>query len=299
MPAIEVIDLEKSFSRGVLAPRKQALKKVCFCVEQGKITGFLGANGAGKTTTLKCLLNLIRPDRGQTFFLGQPSSKLIQSGEVGFLPEKPYFYDYLTGFELLEFYASLSAPYKKHLKKRKDLLSSVHQALKDVELYTAKDQPLKSYSKGMLQRVGFAQSIIHRPQLVILDEPLSGLDPEGRTMMKKMIRRACSEGSTVFLSSHLLSDIEELCSHLVILSQGKKVFSGPVNEFINPDQFGYELHWREKGKDQQQEFSSLNEANHKIDELRREKNEVIQLKKQGLSLEESFSLLDSKEDDRV
>jgi ABC-2 type transport system ATP-binding protein len=191
------------------------------------VTGFLGGNGAGKTTTIKCLLGLALPDAGEAlFFDGQTLDASVKS-KIGFLPERPYFYEYLTGEEFLIFYAELSTRMKRAV-----ILDRIHKLLKTVDLLHAKDKKLREYSKGMLQKIGMAQALIHDPEFIILDEPMSGLDPDGRFYIAEIIREMAREGRCVFFSSHLLNDAETLCERLVILKNGTVSYQGPMESFI-------------------------------------------------------------------
>lgn len=227
MSVLHVDNLRKSYKRGFIPKTYEVLKGISFSLNEKTITGFLGGNGAGKTTTIKCILGLAYPNAGQvTYFNGQPLSENIKN-RIGFLPERPYFYEYLTGEEFLQFYGEISLKIK-----RKDLLSKIEKLLKRVDLLHAKDKKLREYSKGMLQKVGLAQALIHDPELVILDEPMSGLDPDGRFYLAEIIREIAAEGRSVFFSSHLLPDAEALCHRLVILKSGKISFEGDLETFL-------------------------------------------------------------------
>lgn len=228
MSVLEITDLVKSYRRGFIPKTYEVLKGVTFKLPHQTITAFLGANGAGKTTTFKCMLGLAYPSAGTiNYFGGQPLSNAIKK-KIGFLPERPYFYDYLTGGEFLRFYGELSLKIK-----RQDLESKIDALLKKVDLFHAKNKKLKEYSKGMLQKIGVAQALIHDPELVILDEPMSGLDPDGRMYLSELIQQIGREGRCVFFSSHLLNDAEALCERLVILTGGKVSYQGSTDEFVS------------------------------------------------------------------
>ena len=203
----------------------QALDDVGLRVRAGAIAGLIGPNGAGKTTTLKCLLGFIHPDAGSVhFFNGQelgPTSKQ----QIGYLPERPYLYEHMTveGFLLLH--------WKLLGKKAADFSAACEQVLQQVNLSHAKTKKMRSFSKGMLQRIGLAQAILGEPEFLILDEPMSGLDPDGRLMVKDIIRAQQQRGATILFSSHLLQDMDELCSHLLVIDKGHLVFSGPLAQF--------------------------------------------------------------------
>ncbi|HMN69015.1 MAG TPA: ABC transporter ATP-binding protein, partial [Bdellovibrionales bacterium] len=171
MKILDVENLRKSYSRGFIPRRTEVLKGLSFSVPAGLVTGFLGANGAGKTTTMRCVLGLDYADSGKIEFFGGPLDAAARK-RLGFLPERPYFYEHLSGVEFLTFYAQLTANWT-----RADLRARILNLLRRVDLEFAKDRPLRTYSKGMLQKIGLAQALIHEPELVILDEPMSGLDP--------------------------------------------------------------------------------------------------------------------------
>lgn len=193
-------------------------------VEEGEIFGFLGPNGAGKTTTIKMLLGLIFPTSGTAEVLGRPAGDLDMRRQVSYLPESPYFYDHLTGVELLDFYGRLFAIPKNDRKRR------VHELMEMVGLKNDKAKHLKQYSKGMLQRIGIAQALVNDPKLLILDEPTSGLDPVAHIEIRRLIHSLREHGKTVFLSSHQLPDVERVCDRVAILNFGKMVKAGTVAE---------------------------------------------------------------------
>ncbi len=228
MEVFSVKGLKKSFQKNFYSPKQLVLKGFDFSIKAGSITGFLGANGAGKTTTMKCMLGLVFPDEGEFNYFGEPALNSNIKKKLGFLPERPYFYQYLTGHEFLVFYGSLTGGMtKKLLKSRADDL------LKKMGLWGARDKALRDYSKGMLQKVGLAQALIHEPELVVLDEPMSGLDPDGRKAMKDIILEVSSQGTAIFFSSHLLNDVEKLCKELVILKEGALMYQGETSKLLN------------------------------------------------------------------
>ncbi len=205
-----------------------AVSDASFSVKRGEITGLVGHNGAGKTTSIKMIMGFIRPTAGEISVLGkQPGSPDVLS-KVGFLPERPYFFEHLTPWEILGYFGSLSGIPSKKLKEAKN------RVLKQVDLYDARNRPLHSFSKGMLQRIGLAQAIMHNPDLVILDEPMSGLDPIGRKEVKDIILDLKKQGKSVILSSHILSDIELLSDKIVVLERGKVKAWGMLQDII-PD----------------------------------------------------------------
>jgi len=215
MAAIEILGLEKIYRVGFWRKKpKYALRPLHLTVEEGEIFGFLGPNGAGKTTTLKLLMSLIFPTSGTARILGQDWTDPRVKAQIGFLPEQPYFYDYLTAGELLDYYGQLSGVPGKERSER------IRKVLGRVGLSDVKGVQLRKFSKGMLQRVGIAQAILHEPKLVFLDEPMSGLDPMGRREVRDLIEQLKQEGKTVFFSTHILSDAEALCDRVAIIHQG-------------------------------------------------------------------------------
>ena len=205
---------------------KRILHGVSFEVKRGEIFGFVGPNGAGKTTTLKVLMGLISATEGRATILGKPVSEAAARRHIGFLPENPYFYDHLTGREILRFYAKLSGV------ARADIEARVEELLDWVNLTASADGRLRTYSKGMLQRVGIAQALVHDPDVVFLDEPMSGLAPIGRKEVRDLILRLRDEGKTIFMNSHILSDVEMVCDRVAIIVGGRIRFTGRVEEFF-------------------------------------------------------------------
>jgi ABC-2 type transport system ATP-binding protein len=229
-PVLEVDDLKKTFKVGFARKVVDAVKGISFAVGQGEIFGFLGPNGAGKTTTIKMCMDLIRPTAGRVRVFGGLPGELAGRLRVGYLPEQPYFYDYLRPGELLDFYARLYGVPGPVRRERG------HRLLARVGLDHARGLTLRRFSKGMLQRFGFAQALMGDPELVVLDEPLSGLDPIGRKEMKDLIVQLKGAGKTVFFSSHILSDVELLCDRIAIVHQGRLKYSGPLQEFLRRGQ---------------------------------------------------------------
>jgi ABC-2 type transport system ATP-binding protein len=207
--------VSKVFKEGFYGRRVQALHDLSLEIGQGEVFGFLGPNGAGKSTAIKILINLIYPDAGEAAVAGKDVGEREVRRMVGFLPENPYFYDYLTAEELLWFGGRASGMDKAGIRARTDLL------LDKVSLNNARKRPLRTYSKGMAQRAGLALALIHDPQVVILDEPMSGLDPIGRKMVGDVILELKQAGKTVFFSSHILNDIERFCDRVGIIIGGK------------------------------------------------------------------------------
>lgn len=228
MAAIEILGLEKNYQVGFWRKRtKRALRPLHLTIEEGEVFGFLGPNGAGKTTTLKLLMGLVFPTSGTARILGMDVDDPRVKAQIGFLPEQPYFYDYLTAQELLEYYGQLSGVPAKERSMR------VAKMLARVGLTDAAGVQLRKFSKGMLQRVGLAQAILHDPTLVFLDEPMSGLDPMGRREVRDLIQQLRQEGKTVFFSTHILSDAEALCDRVAVINQGELRGVGAVAELTS------------------------------------------------------------------
>jgi ABC-2 type transport system ATP-binding protein len=196
-------------------------------VRQGEIYGFLGPNGSGKTTTMKILMGLMRATSGRAEVLGRPAGNVEARRQIGFLPESPYFYDYLTGEEFLAFYGHLAGLERAELGRR------VTHLLDLVGLAEARTRQLRMFSKGMLQRVGLAQALIHDPELIILDEPMSGLDPIGRKQIRDLILALRDQGKTVFFSTHIIPDVEMICDRVGIIVKGRHLASGRVDELVS------------------------------------------------------------------
>ncbi|MGA8430177.1 MAG: ABC transporter ATP-binding protein [Candidatus Sulfotelmatobacter sp.] len=239
MAAIEILGLEKTYMIGFWRKRpKQALRPLHLTVEEGEIFGFLGPNGAGKTTTLKMLMGLVFPTSGSARILGHEWTDPSIKAQIGFLPEQPYFYDYLTAHELLNYYGQLSGMPAHGRTGR------IETTLQRVGLHDIKGLQLRKFSKGMLQRVGIAQAILHDPKLVFLDEPMSGLDPLGRREVRDLIEQLKQEGKTVFFSTHILSDAEALCDRVAILHQGELRGVGAVETLTSAVQGKVEVIWQ-------------------------------------------------------
>lgn len=239
MAAIEILGLEKTYRVGFWRKRpKHALKPLQLTVEEGEIFGFLGPNGAGKTTTLKLLMGLVFPTAGTARILGHEWTDPEIKAQIGFLPEQPYFYDYLTAHELLDYYGQLSGVPAKDRQRR------ICDVLQRVGLTDIKGVQLRKFSKGMLQRVGIAQAILHDPKLVFFDEPMSGLDPLGRREVRDLIEQLKQEGKTVFFSTHILSDAEALCDRVAIIYQGELRGVGAVEDLTSSVQGKVEVVWQ-------------------------------------------------------
>ncbi len=242
MTAIEILSLQKSYTYGFWSKqRKTALHPLHLSIQEGEIFGYLGPNGAGKTTTLRLLMGIIFPTGGSARILGHDMQDPRVKAQIGFLPEQPYFYDYLTAAELLHYYAQLSGVAAGERGPR------VATMLQRVGLADAADVQLRKFSKGMLQRVGLAQAILHDPKIVFLDEPMSGLDPIGRREARDLIQGLKDEGKTVFFSTHILSDAEDLCDRVAVLHQGSLRGIGTIQELTAGTGGRVEIHWQGAG----------------------------------------------------
>ncbi|MBW4639838.1 MAG: ABC transporter ATP-binding protein [Gloeocapsa sp. UFS-A4-WI-NPMV-4B04] len=231
-PVIQTNVLRKVYRTGFWLNQKiVSLKSCSLSVYQGETFGLLGPNGAGKTTLLKLLLGIIRPSAGRGLLLGQPLGDRAVKQRIGYLPENAYFYDYLTGWEFLQMTAGLfQIPATVQRQRIPQLLQLV-----GLSQLAARKKQLRQYSKGMLQRVGLAQALINDPELVFLDEPMSGLDPLGRYQMRNIILSLKDQGKTIFFNSHILSEVEQICDRIAILSEGDLICSGSLNELLGTD----------------------------------------------------------------
>lgn len=229
LPSLQLDGLSKTFRVGLLGRQVQAVRSVSLQLEPGQSLGYLGPNGSGKTTSIKCIVGLIQPSAGSIRLFGRPSADPMARARIGYLPEAPYFYDYLTPVEVLEYVGKLYglAP-KLRQQRTRDLLGKVG-------LDHAARRPLRGFSKGMLQRVGLAQSLMADPDLLIYDEPMSGLDPMGRKEVRELMAELRAQGKTLFFSSHVLADVEALCDAVCILDRGQVVAQGTLAELLKTD----------------------------------------------------------------
>lgn len=298
MAAIEIFGLEKTYMAGFWRKRpKRALHPLCLTVEEGEIFGFLGPNGAGKTTTLKLLMGLVFPSAGTAKILGREWTDPDIKAQIGFLPEQPYFYDYLTAHELLNYYGQLSGVPAKHRKQR------IEEVLQRVGLADVKGVQLRKFSKGMLQRAGIAQAILHDPKVIFLDEPMSGLDPMGRREVRDLMEQLKHEGKTVFFSTHILSDAEALCDRVAVIYNGELRGVGAIEDLTSTVQGKVEMVWQ--GSQVSASIKALGAECHvtgemvraviaeaqqdaAIDALRRERLRLISLTPVRTSLEQYF-----------
>ncbi len=226
---LHVEHLSKVFRSGLRGKAVQAIRDVSFTLEAGKTLGYLGPNGSGKTTSIKCILGLIAPTGGQVTLFGRSQRDASARARVGYLPEHPYFYDYLKPGEVLDYAARLCGLGRAARRER------IPALLEKVGLADAIDRPLRGFSKGMLQRVGIAQSLVNDPELLVWDEPMSGLDPIGRKEVRDLLFELRRQGRTIFVSSHILSDLEQLCDSVVILRRGAAVAQGALRDLLRRD----------------------------------------------------------------
>ena len=298
MPAIEILGLEKTYMVGFWHKRpRQALHPLHLSVEESEIFGFLGPNGAGKTTTLKLLMGLVFPTAGSARILGQQWTDPEVKAQIGFLPEQPYFYDYLTAQELLDYYGQLSGVPAKDRKRRIDEVLSL------VSLTDVKGVQLRKFSKGMLQRVGIAQAILHDPKVLFFDEPMSGLDPIGRREVRDLMEQLKLQGKTVFFSTHILSDAEALCDRVAIIYKGELRRVGTIEELTASVQGKVDVIWQgtqvpasikalggecHVSGDTVRVVLNANQQDAAIDALRRERLRLISLTPVRTSLEAYF-----------
>ncbi len=282
---LQVEKLKKTFKKDWPSfVKTEVLKGLDFSIQKGVVTGFLGTNGSGKTTTMKCMLGLIPFEGGKVSFFDNQSLCADVLKKIGFLPEQPCFYDCLTGEELLVFYGRLSVS-----TNVAELKSRARSLLKKLDLYHAKDRKIRNYSKGMLQKVGLAQALIHHPEFVILDEPMAGLDPDGRLCVAELIQELKKEGTTVFFSSHLLYDVERLCSDLVVLKGGQSVYSGSVQKLLDQmkGQQREIVYW-EKGKEHSVYVKTLQQCQEQLDSLRKKGCDIVKVGVDKKTLEQAF-----------
>lgn len=225
--AVEIRNLVKDFKTSFRKEPLRAVDDVSLRILPGEVYGLIGPNGSGKSTTMKALLGLVEPSSGSCSIFGRDSLKVDSRNDVGFLPENPYFYKHLTGKETLEFYGKLCG------LRGRALASRVAELLALVDLEGAKDRRIGGYSKGMLQRIGLAQALVQEPRLVILDEPTAGVDPVGSRQIRDLIFKLREQGITVFLCSHLLEQVQEVCDHVGIIFRGKMVREGRLEDLIS------------------------------------------------------------------
>ena len=238
MEAIRIENLSKIYRQGLRQQKVLAVNDLNLTVSEGEIFGFLGPNGAGKSTTIKILCDLIRPTSGRATIKGRNVRQKEARRLMGYLPENPSYYSFLSGWELLTFQGTVHGVSKDKIRERGMVL------LETLDLTEAAHRPLRTYSKGMIQRMGIAVSLIHNPLVVIFDEPMSGLDPVGRKLVKDLMLRLRAQGKTIFFSTHILHDVEIICDRIGIITKGELKFSGDLTEVISDSFSSYEVVFR-------------------------------------------------------
>ena len=235
MESIRIERLSKVYYKGLRRQRLSAVNDLSMSVAEGGIFGFIGPNGAGKSTTIKILCDLIRPTEGRATILGRNVREPGARTQMGYLPENPSYYSFLTGWELLEFHGAI------HSMQDRDIRSRGEELLETLDLAEASHRPLRTYSKGMVQRLGIAAALIHDPKVLIFDEPMSGLDPPGRKLVSDLMLKLRNQEKTVFFSTHILHDVEVVCDRIGIISKGRLKFSGFLTDAISESFSSYEL----------------------------------------------------------
>ncbi|HOW52879.1 MAG TPA: ABC transporter ATP-binding protein [bacterium] len=249
---IEVERLSKTYRHPMKVWKViEAVKELSFTTDPGEIVGFVGHNGAGKTTTIKMLMGFVRPTAGRISLFGKAPGDPAGLRRLGFLPERPYFYSHLTGRELLRYFCGLSDIPGAAAKGR------IENTLRMVGLSDAADLTLNNYSKGMLQRIGIAQAVIHDPELVVMDEPMSGLDPIGRREVKDIIRELKKNGKAVLFSSHILADIEDLSDRILIIENGVRRSFGPLTDIIPKQDISWHVSFAAPDRDRETLFAAF------------------------------------------
>ena len=278
---IEFVNITKKFKFHFSSKESTAPENVSFHIEKGDLVGFLGANGAGKTTLIKILMDFSRQDSGEVKYSPELGTKLEDiKSNVGYLPERAYLYPYLTGREFLRYVGEIASIPRQHLD---ELINSWADKL---QITHAIDRRISGYSKGMQQRLGFISVLIHNPKFIVLDEPLSGLDPLGRREFKKILKELNEKGVTIFFSSHVVSDVEEICNKVVFIERGKLIYQGSIDELVlkNTEDL-YRVKYFDEGKIK---IDHLNEKakQEKIKELINRDIDILEIEKERPTLEE-------------
>lgn len=306
-PVIQIQNLSKSYRTSFLCKKIEALKSLSLDLYEGEILGFIGPNGAGKTTTFKLLLGLVSPDSGLIEVFGQTSTDYKIRKHIGYLPETPYFYPYLTTLESLDLYGRMFEMTKRERGKRIDEL------LAQVGLEYARNRQVKKFSRGMMQRLGIAQALINDPKLLILDEPMSGLDPMGRKEMRDIIMGCRKAGKSVIFSTHILSDAEMICDKVAIVSKGKLQYAGEIRDITTKEGKNWEVIFTDADEELVEKFtqhhpvtkfhkkimvlfSSEKEAREGIVEVEKWGGKLISYAPRSNSLEELFMTTSTEND---
>jgi ABC-2 type transport system ATP-binding protein len=296
MDAIVTRGLTKEY-RQLGRRARRSLDNLSISIREGEVFGFLGHNGAGKTTTIKILAGLVKPTAGEAMLFGESTRHPAARRRLGYLPEQPYFYEYLTPRETIEFYARLRGRSTEERAADWEYLSRL------LDLRDIAHQPIKSFSKGMRQRIGFAVALVGNPPLLILDEPMSGLDPVGRRNIRELILRCRDEGKTLFFSSHVLGDVEQICDRVSILSQGKLIREGRIDQLVGSEAYGVEIVARGLDGEGAARAQALADSHRRVDELhvftttsKETGNEIVRLiLERGAELAEYTPLKESLE----
>lgn len=290
-PVLQVECLNKTFKGSLTEKARKVLKDVSFQVRKGRTTGFVGVNGSGKTTSLKCILGFLKPDsdpKTEILFFGEPASKGLFKSKIGYLPERPYLYEFLTAEEFLHFHWRLAGQGAGFKEKCEEVLHRVN-------LPGIQGKKLRQFSKGMMQRIGFAQALLNSPEFLILDEPMSGLDPDGRFLIKEIIKQESARGTTIFFSSHYLGDIEELSEDLIIVDQGTIIYHGSTAELVSRYAPQYRVTWKTE-KDKFEEKVDINTMTTRILEHSQKKDQLIHISPDFVALEAAFHHLRGQKD---
>lgn len=281
MNVIDILDLSKTY-RNKKLQKVEGLKGLTLGIKQGEVFGFLGPNGAGKSTTIKMVVGLMRPTGGSVKIMGTNSVEPVARRKVGFLPENPAFYDYLSAREYLRF---VGRTYKINGRKLEDRCDEV---LALVDLAEAEKRPMRTYSKGMVQRLGLAQALVHDPDILILDEPMSGLDPIGRAMVKGIIKDLKEQGKTVFFSTHITSDVESICDRVAILKKGELQRVDDVGDLLLQGVIGYRVHLRTDDGVVSENFVEKKALTSHLEAVDRDGQEVVLVEPCRKNLEQYF-----------
>lgn len=280
---LEFVNITKTFSSDILKKPFTAVEDLSFQIHSGKTIGFLGANGAGKTTSIKMAMDFIRPTSGKIIYGKELGGEKIKAfSNMGYLPERPFFYPHLTGTEFCHYMGALSNVPKTEIKKTLAKWAPLFK------IDFALDRLIKTYSKGMLQRIGFLATLIHDPKLIILDEPLAGVDPVGRKELKDIIEELKNMGKTVFFSSHIVSDVEEICDNVLFIKNGKLVFDGSVDKIISENiKPEFKIRFYHEGELKRLSLT-VDEKNKVLSNLISEGADIVSVEQERMSLEQIF-----------